>query len=125
MRFRLQKPVWLVMACVALVAQVVPQTRGGNCDRGCCAADVSACCAACPAEPAAAPCHCHLDARQDEPLSVPKGRSLDSDRLGRGTLPDSTSVEAPHSLGVSQEYYAASLSVPIRPVRVLCGVWRN
>jgi hypothetical protein len=30
----LQKPVWLMVACAALVAQVAPQAWGGDCDRG-------------------------------------------------------------------------------------------
>jgi hypothetical protein len=34
-------------------------------------------------------------------------------------------LEVPQSLGVSREYLAASLAVPIRPVRILFGVWRN
>jgi len=124
-RFRLQKTVWLVMACVALVAQVVPPMGSGECDRGCCAAESRECCSACPVESAAPPCHCQLDARQDDPLSVPEGRTPGCDLLEQGAAADSTSLEAPHSLGVSREYVAASLSVPIRPVRVLYGVWRN
>ena len=68
MRFRLQKSVWLMMAFVAFAAQVVPQAWGGECDRGCCAAESGACCSACPAETTAPPCHCQLEARQDQPL---------------------------------------------------------
>lgn len=125
MRFRMQKPVWLAMACVALVAQVVPRHGSGECDRGCCAAESRECCSACPAEPTAPPCHCQLDARQDDPLSAPRGRSFDCDLLEQCAVADLASVEPPHSLGVSREYVAASLSVPIRPVRILHGVWRN
>jgi hypothetical protein len=32
---------------------------------------------------------------------------------------------APLVLGVSREYLAASLAIPIRPPRILFGVWRN
>lgn len=125
MRFRLQKPVWIVMACVALVAQVVPQASGGGCDRGCCAAESGACCSACPAEPSAAPCDCQLEARQDQPLSISQGSTPDRDLLEQVAGLDSASLEAPPVLGASREYAAASLSVPIRPVRILYGVWRN
>ena len=125
MRFHLQKPLWIVMACVALAAQVVPQAAGEGCDRGCCAAEPGGCCAACPAEPSAPPCHCRLEARQDQPLVVSKGSTLDRDLLGQVAAVESASLEAPHALGVSREYAAASLSVPIRPVRILYGVWRN
>ena len=125
MHFRLQKAVWLMMACVAFAAQVVPQAWGGECDRGCCEAESGACCSACPAEPSAPPCHCHLDARQDQPLSGPKGSTPDRDLLEQVAVLESASLDAPRAIGVSREYAAASLSVPIRPVRILYGVWRN
>lgn len=121
----LQKPVWLVVACAALVAQVVPQAWGGDCGHGCCVADVRECCASCPAETAELPCHCRLDARHDQPLAVDRGTSPAHDMLERSVIADSTCFEAPHVLGVSREYVAASLSVPIRPPRILYGVWRN
>lgn len=124
MRFRVQKLVWLMMALAALAAQVVPQAWGEGCDRGCCAAESAACCSACPVEPSAPPCHCQLEARQDQPLSVSKGNSPDRD-LQHVAVLESASLEAPRALGVSREYAAASRSVPIRPVRILYGVWRN
>jgi len=120
----LHKPVWLVVACAALVAQVVPQAWGADCG-GCCVAEVRECCAACPAETAEPPCHCRLDARHGQPLAVDRGTSPGHDLLGRSVIADSTPFEAPHVLGVSREYVAASLSVPIRPPRILYGVWRN
>ena len=125
MRFRLPKQFWIVLACVALAAQVVPQALGEECDRGCCAAESAACCSACPAEPSAPPCHCQLEARQDQPLSVSKGGTPDRDLLQHVAVLESASFEAPRALGVSREYTAASRSVPIRPVRILYGVWRN
>ena len=121
----LQKPVWLVVACAALVAQAVPQAWSGDCNRGCCVAEVRECCTACPAETAEPPCHCRLDARHDQPVSVDRGTSPGQDLLGRALIAESTSFAAPPALGVSREYVAASLSVPIRPMRILYGVWRN
>jgi hypothetical protein len=125
MRLRLQKPVWLMMAFVAFAAQVVPQAWGEECDRGCCAAESGACCSACPAETTAPPCHCQLEARQDQPLSVSKGGTPDRYLLEQVAVAESASLDSPPALGVSREYAAASLAVPIRPVRVLYGVWRN
>ena len=125
MRFRLQKSIWPMMALVAFAAQVVPQAWGGECDRGCCAAESDACCSSCPAEPSAAPCHCQLEARRDQPLSVSKGGTPDRDLLEQVAVVESAFLEAPRALGVSREYAAASLSAPIRPVRILYGVWRN
>ena len=125
MRFRLQKSVWLMTAFVAFAAQVVPQAWGGECDRGCCAAESGTCCSACSAETTAPPCHCQLEVRQDQPLSVSKGSTPDRDLLKQVAVVESASLEAPPAIGVSREYVAASLAVPIRPVRVLYGVWRN
>ncbi len=121
----LQKPVWLMVACAALVAQVAPQAWGGDCDRGCCAAEACECCTACPTESATPPCHCRLDARQDQPLSGQRNRSPERELLGQVAVSDWASPEAPHVLGASREFAAASLAVPIRPVRILYGVWRN
>lgn len=121
----LHKPVWLVVACAALVAQVVPQAQNGDCDRGCCAAKAPACCTACPAEAGDPPCHCRLEARHDQPVSVDRGKSPSQDLLGRALIADSASFAAPPALGVSREYVAASLAVPIRPPRILYGVWRD
>ena len=150
-----QKPVWLVMACAAFVAQVAPQARSGDCDRGCCAAQESDCCAVpfvrplsanqvepadtptnCPlcaatvsggpAHAAESPCRCEVDARQDQPLSVHGGSSPHRDNLPVwGEVADSTLLEAARGLGASHSYAVASLSIPIRPMRILYGVWRN
>ena len=150
-----QKSVWLVMACAAFVAQVVPQTWIGNCDRVCCAAQESDCCAiplapplstarvasaeadtGCPLCAAASdrhlahtdqtPCHCQLDARQEQSLAVPSARSSQRDELPVwGEVADTTSPGASQGLGSSRAGAVASLSIPIRPVRILYGVWRN
>lgn len=149
-----QKPVWLVMACAAFVAQVVPQAWAGDCDRGCCAAEFRDCCAVtqpptvtaiqadpsevpagCPlcealldgslAPAAESPCHCQLDARQEQPLSVGGGSSPQRDDLSAWVALNASSQEAPHGPGVSRTSVAASLSIPVRPVRILYGVWRK
>jgi len=121
----LQRSIWLVVACATLVAQAVPSACSVDCDRGCCTAESSGCCPACPAEPAAPPCHCQLDARHDQPLAAPRTALPGPDLLGQVAAIDRASLEAPRSLGVSREHLAASLAVPIRPVRILYGVWRN
>jgi hypothetical protein len=41
--------------------------------------------------------------------------------IGPSVLP----AIASQVLGVSREYLAASLAIPIRPPRILFGVWRN
>jgi len=150
-----QKPVWLVVACAAFVAQVAPQARSGDCDRSCCAAQGSDCCAVAfvpppsanrvepadtatncplcaapvsggPAHAAESPCHCQLDARQDQSLAVHDARPSQRDDLPVwGEVADSTSLGASHGLGGSRTYVVASRSIPIRPVRILYGVWRN
>jgi len=149
-----QKSVWLVMACAAFVAQVVPQTWIGDCDRGCCAAQEADCCAISLAPPSAsrqasaeaapgcplcaatsdghvahtdqAPCHCQLDAKQEQSLAVPNDRSSQRHELPVwGEVADATSPGASQGLGISRAGALASLSIPIRPVRILYGVWRN
>lgn len=122
---KLRNTIWLVMACLAVVTPVVPQAWGEDCDRGCCVAESGGCCSACPAESPEPPCHCQLEARQDQPLSGSKDRSPQSDLLTGVAMADSVALKAPRELGVSRDYLAASLSVPIRPIRILCGVWRN
>lgn len=137
--------VWLVAACAAVVAQVAPQALCRSCDRPCCdsAATVKAAtgvsdgdpaghcpvCAAvaddCPVESTAAPCRCQLDCRQDEPKTSSHGTLPSFDEVAQATVPG-TALPAPCPvLGVSREYLAASLAVPIRPPRILFGVWRN
>lgn len=149
-----QKPIWLVMTCAAFVAQVVPQPWSGDCDRGCCAAEELTCCmvtfaapfpagqdgpaeadTGCPLCAAAeagglscaddSPCHCQLDTRQEQPLSAHGASSPHRDELSAWVAVDATSLEALQELGVSRSYAAASLSIPIRPVRILYGVWRT
>ena len=142
----LQKSVWMVMTAAAFVAQVVPQSWAGDCNRGCCAAESLPCCPATletPAESPAgcplcstpsddlpahadeSPCQCQLDARQEQPLSVNGTSSPQRDDLAGWVAADTTSLEALHGLGASRTYGVASLSILIRPMRILYGVWRN
>ena len=133
---------WIVAACAALVAQTAPRAWCLTCDLSCCDSRADDCggagpassvepavgCPACAAhaaegaKPSTAPCHCQLTARHDQPLSPSKGtfRELDA-----GDASAAPAVLAPPVLGVSREYEAAALAVPIRPLRILFGVWRN
>jgi hypothetical protein len=138
--------VWLLAACATLAAQVAPAAFSRPCDRPCCASEARGChpaaddsqarpaggcplCAAtaatCPTNTAEQPCRCHLNARQDQPVSSPRGTTPRLDRADQNAVAVTDHSDAPLALGVSREYVATSLSVPIRPVRILCGVWRN
>jgi len=140
--------VWLVAACAALFAQVVPQAFCRDCDRGCCAAESRDCsqpaadhavepsggcplCTAaaaddaCPSESDGQPCHCQLDARQDQPVMADSGPTHHPDHAGSVAILETVSLHVPRTLGVSREYMLASLAIPIRPPRILFGVWRN
>ena len=127
---------WIVAACAAVVAQVVPQPVCRACDRPCCAKQAHELapegCPLCAAEAHTGwaetsdhSCRCQLDARQDQP----RGQTRES-------LPTLTAAETtfglaadrpdvPQVLGLSREYLVALLAVPIRPPRILFGVWRN
>ncbi len=122
---RKTRTLWLVVAAATLVAQAVPQAWGTDCDRGCCAVEDHGCCSSVPVGTSDSPCNCQLDARQDAPISTNRGASSGPDLLPRGLAVDTASWEVPQTLGVSREYVASSLAVPIRPIRILNGVWRN
>lgn len=129
LRKDLRNAAWLAVAVAALVAQAAPRAWSGDCDRGCCAAVDRGCCADCPSETPDSPCRCLLEANPDQPLADRTGSdrrvsATDHDLIGQGVA-DSTVLEPPPALGVSREYLAASLAVPIRPVRILLGIWRN
>ncbi len=107
---------WVVAACAAVVAQAAPTPLCQSCDQPCCAVVQEVCCHN-------DPCQCQLEARDEQPLSHgPLTACADgAPALGLSTvLP-----HVPQVLGVSREYVAASLAVPIRPPRILFGVWRN
>ena len=140
-----RKFVWLLTACAALLAQVVPQSLYGACDLGCCAVQTPdrgpaatsrsvtstggcpLCAAAseeCRPDTTEQPCRCQLSSRQDQPLTVnpsPPHR----DPATQVAVLDTASQHVPQTLGLSREYVARSLAIPIRPTRILFGVWRN
>ena len=140
---RLDHRVVLLAAWAAFAAQVAPRDFSRPCDQPCCASEARGChpavaesearpaggcplCAAtCPSDAAEQPCRCHLTARQDQPVSSPRGTTPRLDRADQNAVAVTDHPDAPLVLGVSREYVATSLSVPIRPVRILCGVWRN
>lgn len=145
--FRSRKHVvWLLAACATLAAQVAPRAFSRPCDQPCCASEARGCrpaavesearsaggcplCAAtaatCPSDTAEQPCRCHLNARQNQPISSPRGTSPRVDQANQSVATLADHPDAPLALGISREYVATSLSVPIRPLRILCGVWRN
>lgn len=130
--------VWFVAACAALVAQVTPQAVCRSCDQPCCGVAVESvaesatgcplCAAAadsCAVEVSEPPCRCQLDARQDRPISPSKAAVPAFDPVDQAFLPAAAPAAVPQTLGVSREYVAAFMAVPIRPPRILFGVWRN
>lgn len=138
--------VWLVVACATVVAQVAPKSLCQACDRPCCAEwtgghdrpaagariDTETTCPRCavagvsrPAETDGRPCHCQLDARHDQPLAPARGTLSAANQSDAVVGPAVAPPDMPQVLGVSREYLAASLAVPIRPARILFGVWRN
>ena len=140
---------WIVAAWAAVVAQALPAVCRGDCVRPCCGQQADCCdpaaagvradsggcplCAAAPpatagAQPSDAsdePCRCHLDARQDQPLAPSKGSLLDLVAADLQAVLSAARPTPPQAIGVSREYLAASLAVPIRPLRILFGVWRD
>lgn len=135
---------WVVAACVAVCAQAVPRSLCLACDQPCCAEraagriaaptasePVGGCprCAAAtvdrPAEPNERPCRCALEARHDEQFATSRSTLVTvAGGENAAALPTAPPI-VPQVLGVSREYLAASLAVPIRPPRILFGVWRN
>lgn len=138
--------VWVLAACAAVGAQFTPKALCHACDKPCCtgqardnrtitpdsvkerAGECPLCAAAADrsaSEPNRQPCHCHLTARHDQPLSVTRASlpvaSDGSVALGLPAAPPTV----PQALGVSREYVTTLLGAPIRPPRILYGVWRN
>jgi hypothetical protein len=126
---------WIVAAWAAVVAQALPTVCRGDCGRPCWARADSGDCPLCAAPAATAgaqpsdtsdePCRCHLDARQDQPLAPSKGSLLDLVAADLQAVLSAARPTPPQAIGVSREYLAASLAVPIRPLRILFGVWRD
>jgi hypothetical protein len=129
----LRQFVWVLAACAAVVAQFVPKTVCQTCDQPCCApaielAEGCPLCAAAglqQAEPNEQPCHCQLNARHEQPLSLSRGSVKAVADDGPAAWLSTAQSDVPEALGVSREYLAASLAIPIRPPRILFGVWRN
>lgn len=142
-----QQLVWAIVACAAVVAQLAPKALCHACDQPCCSGQASghgphaidsgaAPAGHCPLCAATAdlrlgesdeqPCRCQLNARTDQPTSLSRGTP--APRADGESAPGGPAVVpavVPQALGVSREYVAASLAVPIRPPRILFGVWRN
>ena len=145
MASRRQGVVWVLAAFTALAAQAAPQTLCRACDQPCCASRGSDQCPAvadtarrpageCPlcavavgTSPCAAdqPCRCQLDGGQERPISAPPGTSLRFDRADQGVVAVADRPNVPVVSGVSREAVAALRAAPIRPVRILYGVWLN
>jgi len=136
--------VWAMVACATVVAQAMPQGPCDGCQRPCCAApegvespprcdveppDTCPLCAiagdARPLERTEQPCSCRLTARHDQPLAASSGPAAGFVPGHAAVAPAAIAVLAPQVSGVSREYLATSLAVPIRPARILFGVWRN
>jgi hypothetical protein len=140
--------VLVIAACAAAVAQATPTAICFACDHGCCSATIGGSgqettaagqkssngCPLCgsrvgalsaEAETDSQPCNCQLDTRQDQPLS-PSRNSLQQtgDDTPADGLPGPWSTTPP-ALGLSRDYAALALAMPIRPARILFGVWRN
>ena len=141
-----RQPVWIVAAWAALVAQAAPAAFCSDCDQPCCAARTGASepqarepgaestdgcplCAAhsglAPAESHEQPCDCQLDARQEQPLAFSRNSLADHQDDALAIGPAAIPPPVPQAIGVTREYLAASLAAPIRPPRILFGVWRN
>jgi hypothetical protein len=141
-----RRPVWIVAAWAALMAQSAPTAFCSDCDRPCCAArtgagESQACtpgtespdgCTLCathfglaPAESSEQPCDCQLDARQEQPLAFSRPPLADHQDDAPAMGPAAVPSPVPQTLGITREFQAASLAAPIRPARILFGVWRN
>jgi hypothetical protein len=143
---------WVMAACAAVAAQATPAAVCLACDGGCCKATISGSAdqataagaerpSGCPlcashaglnateAETDSQPCTCQLDARQDQPLALLQNPPPQDERKGDAALSCGLFCGGKRAAspfpGPSREYEALSLAIPIRPVRILFGVWRN
>jgi len=137
---------WFVAACVIVVAQVTPKDVCRACENSCCASRRSGDgppnaatgvepTSQCPLCAAATnlrsrgndgqPCHCQLKARHDQPLAVTRVTLPALDDGGLSSDVPVVSPSVPPALGASREYVSTMLAAPIRPPRILFGVWRN
>jgi hypothetical protein len=118
--------------CSAHVASPVdscPQDAGAAAvasDGGCCQAGVAGATGTTGATgDADDPCRCRLEPRNDGSLPGHRQSSPRFSGDDAAVLPGTAPAPAPATIAVSREYLAASLSIPIRPTRILFGVWRN
>lgn len=137
--------VWVMAACAAIAAQATPTAACFACDHPCCAVpnsgiephatavnpESTGSCPLCashadllPGETEGQPCNCQLDARQEQPLAVSRDERKGDAALSCGLFCGGKRVASPFP-GLSREYEALSQAIPIRPVRILFGVWRN
>jgi len=58
-------------------------------------------------------------------MASSRGTLASFDEVAQASLSAVVVSSAPQVLGVSREYLAASLAVPVRPPRILFGIWRN
>lgn len=115
---------WVVATWATLAAPAIPQP----CD--CPGDDAAGCCSqtCCAVESPQAPretCRCHWQPRHDQPLAPVKSAAPPLDSHEPTVASTSFTIEVPQDLAVSRDYVAASLAMPIRPPRILFGVWRN
>ena len=139
--------VWALAACAAVVVQAAPKTACHACDQPCCSGQAIGHApqtgdsafdepiAGCPqcrtadgprlATTTEHPCRCQLDARHEKPTALSRGGLTavadGAPAAGMAVVPP----VVPQDLRVSREYVATSLTVPIRPPRILYGIWRN
>lgn len=136
MAARRRQLVWLVAAGAALVSQLSPQAWCRECDRPCCVTPerdtpgvATGCprCAAvesCPVEPPSTPCQCQLDGKREPSWSSARGPTIGNEVVAWAGGP-TTAVIMPRSAVSGRDYQAAASAIPIRPPRILYGVWRN
>ena len=141
----ISNPVRIALACAVLLAQAAVPAFGRECERTCCmavapengranVAPAGDCCShdgaaiggvnSCPTDASGDPCRCRLEPREDAPLAA--GRDASSPLIpSNQAAAVGPALPVPRSVGVSREYLATTLAVPIRPPRILFGVWRN
>ena len=138
--------VWALTVGLAVAAQLSPPALCRACDRPCCVSEAgdhcpkpsdsgvgsAAGCPLCshaadlrPAEANERPCDCLLQARHDQPRFPTRGSPPHGADGGPAIGPAVVVPGVPPVLGASREYVAALLAMPIRPPRILFGVWRN
>lgn len=146
---RIKPLVWAVTACAAVAAQAVPRICCAGCDRPCFEGQIGSqelasgefhgppsggcpLCAAAASQALRATaqtheefCGCQLSSRHEQLFAPAKANWFPHDDGGEPDGVACATPLAPQGIAVSREYLATSLAVPIRPARILFGVWRN